>query len=69
MIIDRIENIGKYDCLCARFRQVASPGIWLSYPVSDVLSFLLSAYMLRRLFRKFNILKDGGDPAVLGGKI
>ncbi|MEE1222486.1 MAG: YhcH/YjgK/YiaL family protein [Bacteroidaceae bacterium] len=23
MIIDRIENIGKYDCLCARFRQVA----------------------------------------------
>ena len=48
---------------------LGSPGIWLSYPVSDVLSFLLSAYMLRRLFRKFNILKDGGDPAVLGGKI
>ena len=48
---------------------LGSPGIWLSYPASDVLSFLLSAYMLRRLFRKFNILKDGGDPAVLGGKI
>ena len=46
---------------------IGSKGIWLSYPVSDILSFLLSAFMLRRLFRKFNILKDGGDPSILGG--
>ena len=44
-------------------------GIWLSYPVSDVLSFILSAVMLRSLFKKFNILKDGGDPSILGGNL
>ena len=48
---------------------IGAEGIWLSYPVSDVLSFLLSAIMLRRLFKKFNILKDGGDPSILGGHI
>jgi Na+-driven multidrug efflux pump len=48
---------------------IGAEGIWLSYPVSDVLSFLLSAVMLRRLFKKFNILKDGGDPSILGGHI
>ena len=48
---------------------IGAEGIWLSYPVSDVLSFLLSALMLRRLFQKFNILKDGGDPSILGGHI
>mgnify|MGYP003293658996 CR=1 FL=1 len=44
-------------------------GIWLSYPISDVLSFLLSAIMLRSLFRKFTKLKDGGDPSVLGSSL
>ena len=48
---------------------IGAEGIWLSYPVSDVLSFLLSAIMLRRLFKKFNILKDGGAPSILGGHI
>jgi Na+-driven multidrug efflux pump len=48
---------------------IGAEGIWLSYPVSDVLSFILSALMLRRLFTKFNILKDGGDPSVLGGNL
>jgi Na+-driven multidrug efflux pump len=48
---------------------IGAKGIWLSYPVSDVLSFLLSAIMLRRLFKKFNMLKDGGDPSILGGNI
>ena len=48
---------------------IGDKGIWLSYPVSDVLSFILSAIMLRSLFRKFNILKDGGDPSILGSNL
>jgi Na+-driven multidrug efflux pump len=44
-------------------------GIWLSYPISDVLSFLLSAIMLRSLFKKFSKLKDGENPSVLGSSL
>lgn len=48
---------------------IGGDGIWLSYPVSDVLSFILSAIMLGRLFKKFNMLKDGGDPSLLGSNL
>jgi Na+-driven multidrug efflux pump len=48
---------------------IGATGIWLSYPVSDILSFLLSAIMLRNLFKKFSTLKDGGDSSILGGNI
>jgi Na+-driven multidrug efflux pump len=44
-------------------------GIWLSYPVSDVLSFILSGIMLRSLFKKFNSIKDGENPAILGSNL
>ena len=44
-------------------------GVWASFPISDVLATLLSIYMLGRLFRKFNRLKDGDDPSGLGGQI
>ena len=44
-------------------------GVWLSFPISDVLATILSIYMLGRLFRKFNKLKDGDDPSILGGQI
>jgi Na+-driven multidrug efflux pump len=44
-------------------------GIWLSYPVSDVLSFILSGIMLRSLFKKFNSIKDGETPAILGSNL
>ena len=44
-------------------------GIWLSYPVSDVLSFILSGIMLRSLFKKFNRIKDGENPAILGSNL
>ncbi len=44
-------------------------GIWLSYPISDVLSFILSAIMLRSLFKKFNSLKDGENPEILGSNL
>ena len=48
---------------------IGADGIWLSYPVSDILSFLLSVIMLRKLFKKFSTLKDGGDSSILGGNI
>lgn len=48
---------------------LGSDGIWYSYPISDLLSFILSAVMLRKLFKKFNLLKDGGDPSILGSNL
>ena len=44
-------------------------GVWMSFPISDVLSALLTAILLRRLFRKFNMLKDGDEPSVLGSQL
>ena len=48
---------------------IGDTGIWFSYPVSDVLSFILSAIMLRSLFKKFNRIKDGENPAILGSNL
>ena len=48
---------------------IGDKGIWLSYPISDVLSFILSAIMLRSLFKKFNRIKDGENPEILGSNL
>ncbi|MBO5420191.1 MAG: MATE family efflux transporter [Bacteroidales bacterium] len=44
-------------------------GVWLSYPIADFMSFLLTAFLMGRLFRKFSRLKDGDDPSILGSQI
>ena len=44
-------------------------GVWMSFPISDVLSALLTGILLRRLFRKFNMLKDGDESSVLGSQL
>ena len=44
-------------------------GVWMSFPVSDLLSALLTAVLLRQLFRKFNKLKDGEEGTILGGQL
>ena len=44
-------------------------GVWMSFPISDVLSALLTAILLRRLFRKFNRLSDGEEASILGSNI
>ena len=44
-------------------------GVWMSFPISDVLSALLTAILLRRLFKKFNMLKDGEESAILGSNL
>ncbi len=44
-------------------------GVWLSFPISDVLSAIIAAIFAIRLFRKFNRLADGEDSAALGSSI
>ena len=44
-------------------------GVWASFPFSDIMSFLLAGWMLRGLFKKFNMLKDGENPSILGSNL
>ena len=44
-------------------------GVWLSFPISDTISAIITFLMGWSLLRKLNKLKDGDDPAVLGSKI
>ena len=44
-------------------------GVWMSFPISDVLSATLTAILLRRLFKKFNKLQDGQESSILGSQI
>ena len=44
-------------------------GVWISFPISDALSALLTAILLRRLFKKFNRLQDGQESSSLGSQI
>lgn len=44
-------------------------GVWMSFPIADSISIILTAVLLAALFRKFGKLSDGDDPSVLGSKI
>ena len=44
-------------------------GIWMSFPISDFLAFLMTMVLLGRLVRKLNKLNDGDDPSILGSKL
>ncbi len=44
-------------------------GIWASFPISDGLATIMTVFMLGRLFSKFNMLKDGDDPSILGSNL
>jgi putative MATE family efflux protein len=48
---------------------IGTDGVWYSFTISDSLSFLLTAILIRQLFKKFNRLKDGEDPGILGSNI
>ena len=48
---------------------IGTKGIWFSFTVSDLLSFLLTAILIRHIFKKFNRLKDGESPVSLGGNL
>ncbi len=42
-------------------------GVWISFPLSDILNIIVSAILIIDIFRKFSRLKDGDDPELLGG--
>ena len=42
-------------------------GVWISFPISDILNIIVSAIFIIDIFRKFSRLKDGDDPELLGG--
>ena len=44
-------------------------GVWLSFPVSDFLSIVVSAIVLARFFKKFKRIEAGEDPSILGSNI
>ncbi len=44
-------------------------GVWMSYPIADTISTLLTIFMLGKLFKKFSRLKDGDDPSILGSQL
>ncbi len=44
-------------------------GVWLSFPVSDLLALILTVIMLGNLIKKLNTLKDGDDPKILGSNL
>jgi len=44
-------------------------GIWLSIPLSDLVSFIIALLFIRALFKKLSRLKDGDDPSMLGGSV
>ena len=48
---------------------IGANGVWMSFPISDVLSAILTAILLRRLFKKFNTLKDGEESTILGSNL
>ena len=44
-------------------------GVWMSFPISDLLSATLTAILLRSLFKKFNRLQDGEESVTLGSQL
>mgnify|MGYP000546863110 CR=1 FL=1 len=44
-------------------------GVWMSFPISDFISTVLTALMLGNLFKKFKKLNDGDDPSLLGSQL
>ena len=44
-------------------------GVWISFPISDTLNVIISAILIVQLFRKFDRLKDGENPDILGSNI
>ena len=44
-------------------------GVWISFPISDLVSVVVSALFIVNIFKKFSKLKDGDDPSVLGSTL
>ena len=44
-------------------------GIWMSFPIADGITIVISALFIAALFKKFSRLSDGDDPSILGSNI
>ena len=44
-------------------------GIWMSFPISDGITIVISILFVAALFKKLKKLNDGDDPSVLGSNI
>ena len=44
-------------------------GVWISFPISDTLNVVISVILIVQLFRRFDRLHDGEEPAILGSSI
>jgi len=56
-------------CLFLLPLAIEESGVWLSFPISDSISTIITLIMILSLFKKFDNLKDGEDPAILGSKL
>jgi len=50
-------------------RFIGQNGVWLSFPISDALNFIVSLILVLPLMKKFDELEDGGDASILGGSL
>jgi len=48
---------------------IGQNGVWLSFPISDALNFIVSLILVIPLMKKFDVLEDGGDASILGGSL
>ena len=48
---------------------LGTEGVWYSFTVADSISALLTITLIWQTFKKFNRLKDGDDPSILGGQL
>ena len=48
---------------------LSSDGVWASFPIADTVATVVTLVMLRALFKKFTLLKDGDDPSILGSNL
>lgn len=48
---------------------LGTDGVWLSFPISDLLSTILTIILLKRLFNKFNSLHDGDSANALDSQL
>lgn len=44
-------------------------GVWISFPISDTISVIVSIFFIVRIFKKFNKLEDGGSADILGSSL
>ena len=44
-------------------------GVWISFPISDILNIIVSAILIINIFKKFKRLKDGEEASSLGGAV